>query len=47
MLGLIDTEHGSSRKYGNLFNFEVLELSKFDRANTTTRLKTICSKGAT
>jgi len=28
-IGLIDTEHGSSRKYGNLFNFEVLELSKF------------------
>ena len=28
-IGLIDTEHGSSRKYGNLFNFDVLELSKF------------------
>ena len=28
-IGLIDTDHGSSRKYGNLFNFEVLELSKF------------------
>lgn len=28
-IGLIDTEHGSSRKYGNLFNFEVLELGKF------------------
>ena len=28
-IGLIDTEHGSSRKYGNLFNFDVLELNKF------------------
>ena len=28
-IGLIDTEHGSSRKYGNLFDFKVLELSKF------------------
>jgi hypothetical protein len=28
-IGLIDTEHGSSRKYANLFNFEVLELGKF------------------
>jgi energy-coupling factor transporter ATP-binding protein EcfA2 len=28
-IGLIDTEYGSSRKYANLFNFEVLELTKF------------------
>jgi|GEM_PF-752312 len=28
-IGLIDSEHGSSRKYANLFNFDVLELSKF------------------
>ena len=28
-IGLIDTEHGSSRKYANLFDFKVLELSKF------------------
>jgi len=28
-IGLIDTEYGSSRKYANLFNFQVLELSKF------------------
>ena len=28
-VGLIDTEYGSSRKYANLFNFEVLELTKF------------------
>ncbi|MFN5754478.1 MAG: ATP-binding protein [Pseudanabaena sp.] len=28
-IGLIDTEYGSSRKYANLFNFKVLELTKF------------------
>jgi DNA polymerase III delta prime subunit len=28
-VGLIDTEYGSSRKYANLFNFKVLELTKF------------------
>jgi predicted AAA+ superfamily ATPase len=28
-IGLIDTEYGSSRKYANLFNFDVLELTKF------------------
>lgn len=28
-IGLIDTEYGSSRKYANLFNFQVLELTKF------------------
>ncbi|MDX2256537.1 MAG: ATP-binding protein [Pseudanabaenaceae cyanobacterium bins.39] len=28
-VGLIDTEYGSSRKYAKLFNFQVLELSKF------------------
>ena len=28
-VGLIDTEYGSSRKYAKLFNFKVLELSKF------------------
>ncbi|ELS31877.1 MULTISPECIES: ATP-binding protein [Pseudanabaena] len=28
-IGLIDTEYGSSRKYAKLFNFQVLELTKF------------------
>jgi DNA polymerase III delta prime subunit len=28
-IGLIDTEYGSSRKYADLFDFEVLKLSKF------------------
>jgi len=28
-IGLIDTEYGSSRKYANLFNFKVLELTNF------------------